>query len=197
MSFFDKRKKSKKLQSTRQLMEVSSIKDDCLHLYSGKIKVAIIIQPSNLCVLSDEIITSKIIALTNVEKAVANIELLCVNSTQNYDDNIRYLTNKSELETNTVLKELDLKDIEFLNNIRVNMATNREFFLLLTFNKNSTNDYIKSAVRRTSQQLRDGGFVVKEATKDDYKRILAIYYDGPVNEDYSDYAGIKYLDEEV
>ncbi|MEE0931062.1 MAG: hypothetical protein UIM53_08680 [Acutalibacteraceae bacterium] len=197
MSFFDKRKKSKKLQSTRQLMEVSSIKDDCLHLYSGKIKVAIIIQPSNLCVLSDEIITSKIIALTNVEKAVANIELLCVNSTQNYDDNIRYLTNKSELETNTVLKELDLKDIEFLNNIRVNMATNREFFLLLTFNKNSTNDYIKSAVRRTSQQLRDGGFVVKEATKDDYKRILAIYYDGPVNEDYSDYDGLKYLDEEV
>lgn len=197
MSFFDKRKKSKKLQSTRQLMEVSSIEDDCLHLYSGKIKVAIIIQPSNLCVLSDEIITSKIIALTNVEKAVANIELLCVNSTQNYDDNIRYLTNRSELETNTVLKELDLKDIEFLNNIRVNMATNREFFLLLTFNKNSTNDYIKSAVRRTSQQLRDGGFVVKEATKDDYKRILAIYYDGPVNEDYSDYDGLKYLDEEV
>lgn len=197
MSFFDKRKKSKKLQSTRQLMEVSSIRDDCLHLYSGKIKVAIIIQPSNLCVLSDEIITSKIIALTNVEKAFANIELLCVNSTQNYDDNIRYLTNRSELETNTVLKELDLKDIEFLNNIRVNMATNREFFLLLTFNKNSTNDYIKSVVRRTSQQLRDGGFVVKEATKDDYKRILTIYYDGPVNEDYSDYDGLKYLDEEV
>lgn len=196
MSFFDKKKKSKKLQSTRQLMEVASIKDDCLHLYSGKKKVAIMIEPSNLCVLSDEIIISKIVALTNVEKAVPDMELLCVNSTQNYDDNITYLTEKSISEDNPVLKELDLKDIEFLNEIRVNMATNREFFLQLTFTKNATTDSMKSSVRRAMQQLSDGGFVVKEADREDYKRILANYYDSPLNEDYSDYDGLKYLYEE-
>lgn len=196
MSFFDKKKKSRKLQSTRQLMEVASIKDDYLQLYNGKKKVAIMIEPSNLCVLSDEIIISKIVALTNVEKAVPDMELLCVNSTQNYDDNINYLNERGNAEENSVLRELDFKDIEFLNEIRVNMATNREFFLQLTFPKNATTDSMKSAVRRAMQQLSDGGFVIKEADREDYKRILANYYDSPLNEDYSDYDGLKYLYEE-
>lgn len=196
MSFFDKRKQSKKLQSTRQLMEVSSVKDDSLHLFNGKIKIAIIIQPTNLCVLSDNIINSKIIALTNVQKAVPNIEMLCVNSTQNYDNNIQYLIDRHEAETNPVLKNLLLKEIDFLKDIRVNMATNREFFLLATFNRGTSNETIRNSVNRIIQQLTDGNFVVRIAQEEDYKRILTIYYDNALNEDYSDYDGLKYLEQE-
>ena len=194
MGFSGKKKSRKKLKSTRQLMGVASIHDDYLRVFSNKIKVALLIKPTNINVLSDEVVISKITSLMNVLKTVSDVELLCVNSTQNYDDNISYLNNLVKTESNTILQDLNKKTIDFLNSIRVNMATNREFFVQMTFNaSNITDDTRSSAVRRTLQQLREGGFIVRLANNEDYKRILTIYYDSAFNDDYSDYDGLKYI----
>lgn len=195
MGFSGRKKKSrKKLKNTRQLMGVASIHDDYLRVFSNKIKVALLIKPTNINVLSDEVVISKITSLMNVLKTVSDVELLCVNSTQNYDDNISYLNNLVKTESNTILQDLNKKTIDFLNSIRVNMATNREFFVQMTFNaSNTTDDTRSSAVRRTLQQLREGGFIVRLANNEDYKRILTIYYDSAFNDDYSDYDGLKYI----
>lgn len=175
-------------------MGVASIHDDYLRVFSNKIKVALLIKPTNINVLSDEVVISKITSLMNVLKTVSDVELLCVNSTQNYDDNISYLNNLVKTESNTILQDLNKKTIDFLNSIRVNMATNREFFVQMTFNaSNITDDTRSSAVRRTLQQLREGGFIVRLANNEDYKRILTIYYDSAFNDDYSDYDGLKYI----
>ena len=194
MGFSRKKKSRKKLKNTRQLMGVASIHDDYLRVFSNKIKVALLIKPTNINVLSDEVVISKITSLMNVLKTVSDVELLCVNSTQNYDDNISYLNNLVKTESNTILQDLNKKTIDFLNSIRVNMATNREFFVQMTFNaSNITDDTRSSAVRRTLQQLREGGFIVRLANNEDYKRILTIYYDSAFNDDYSDYDGLKYI----
>lgn len=194
MGFSEKKKSRKKLKNTRQLMGVASIHDDYLRVFSNKIKVALLIKPTNINVLSDEVVISKITSLMNVLKTVSDVELLCVNSTQNYDDNISYLNNLVKTESNTILQDLNKKTINFLNSIRVNMATNREFFVQMTFNaSNITDDTRSSAVRRTLQQLREGGFIVRLANNEDYKRILTIYYDSAFNDDYSDYDGLKYI----
>ncbi|GEM_PF-1727467 len=194
MGFSGKKKSRKKLKNTRQLMGVASIHDDYLRVFSNKIKVALLIKPTNINVLSDEVVISKITSLMNVLKTVSDVELLCVNSTQNYDDNISYLNNLVKTESNTILQDLNKKTIDFLNSIRVNMATNREFFVQMTFNaSNITDDTRSSAVRRTLQQLREGGFIVRLANNEDYKRILTIYYDSAFNDDYSDYDGLKYI----
>lgn len=194
MGFSGKKKSRKKLKNTRQLMGVASIHDDYLRVFSNKIKVALLIKPTNINVLSDEVVISKITSLMNVLKTVSDVELLCVNSTQNYDDNISYLNNLVKTESNTILQDLKKKTIDFLNSIRVNMATNREFFVQMTFNaSNITDDTRSSAVRRTLQQLREGGFIVRLANNEDYKRILTIYYDSAFNDDYSDYDGLKYI----
>lgn len=194
MGFSGKKKSRKKLKNTRQLMGVASIHDDYLRVFSNKIKVALLIKPTNINVLSDEVVISKITSLMNVLKTVSDVELLCVNSTQNYDDNISYLNNLVKTESNTILQDLNKKTVDFLNSIRVNMATNREFFVQMTFNaSNITDDTRSSAVRRTLQQLREGGFIVRLANNEDYKRILTIYYDSAFNDDYSDYDGLKYI----
>ena len=196
MGFSRKKKSRKKLKNTRQLMGVASIHDDYLRVFSNKIKVALLIKPANINVLSDEVVISKITSLMNVLKTVSDVELLCVNSTQNYDDNISYLNNLVKTESNIILQDLNKKTIDFLNSIRVNMATNREFFVQMTFNaSNTTDDTRSSAVRRTLQQLREGGFIVRLANNEDYKRILTIYYDSAFNDDYSDYDGLKYITE--
>lgn len=196
MGFSRKKKSRKKLKNTRQLMVVASIHDDYLRVFSNKIKVALLIKPTNINVLSDEVVISKITSLMNVLKTVSDVELLCVNSTQNYDDNISYLNNLVKTESNIILQDLNKKTIDFLNSIRVNMATNREFFVQMTFNaSNTTDDTRSSAVRRTLQQLREGGFIVRLANNEDYKRILTIYYDSAFNDDYSDYDGLKYITE--
>ena len=177
-------------------MGVASIHDDYLRVFSNKIKVALLMKPTNINVLSDEVVISKITSLMNVLKTVSDVELLCVNSTQNYDDNISYLNNLVKTESNIILQDLNKKTIDFLNSIRVNMATNREFFVQMTFNaSNTTDDTRSSAVRRTLQQLREGGFIVRLANNEDYKRILTIYYDSAFNDDYSDYDGLKYITE--
>lgn len=196
MGFSRKKKSRKKLKNTRQLMGVASIHDDYLRVFSNKIKVALLMKPTNINVLSDEVVISKITSLMNVLKTVSDVELLCVNSTQNYDDNISYLNNLVKTESNIILQDLNKKTIDFLNSIRVNMATNREFFVQMTFNaSNTTDDTRSSAVRRTLQQLREGGFIVRLANNEDYKRILTIYYDSAFNDDYSDYDGLKYITE--
>ena len=196
MGFSGKKKSRKKLKNTRQLMGVASIHDDYLRVFSNKIKVALLIKPTNINVLSDEVVISKITSLMNVLKTVSDVELLCVNSTQNYDDNISYLNNLVKTESNIILQDLNKKTIDFLNSIRVNMATNREFFVQMTFNaSNTTDDTRSTAVRRTLQQLREGGFIVRLANNEDYKRILTIYYDSAFNDDYSDYDGLKYITE--
>lgn len=196
MGFSGKKKSRKKLKNTRQLMGVASIHDDYLRVFSNKIKVALLIKPTNINVLSDEVVISKITSLMNVLKTVSDVELLCVNSTQNYDDNISYLNNLVKTESNIILQDLNKKTIDFLNSIRVNMATNREFFVQMTFNaSNTTDDTRSSAVRRTLQQLREGGFIVRLANNEDYKRILTIYYDSAFNDDYSDYDGLRYITE--
>lgn len=192
MSLFDKFINKRK-QKTKMIMGVSSLGDDYLQTYHDTKKVGILISPTNLSVLSKDIVTSKIRGLTDVLKVVNNPELLCVNSTQSYESNKHYLEKLIEKEKNTAINDLNYADIDFLDDIRINMSTSREFFLVLTF-KNETKEQIRSSIRRTVQMLTEAQFIVKVADKNDLKRILSIYWENNIYSDtYPDYDGEQYI----
>lgn len=192
MSLFDNFMNKRK-QKTKIIMGVSSLGDDYLQTYKNTKKVGILISPTNLSVLSKDIVTSKIRGLTDVLKVVNNPELLCVNSTQSYESNKIYLEELIEKEKNTAINDLNYADIDFLDDIRINMSTSREFFLVLTF-KNETKEQIRSSIRRTVQMLTEAQFIVKVADKNDLKRILSIYWENNIYSDtYPDYDGEEYI----
>ena len=50
-----------------------------------------IIDPTNISVLSESSVSARIYALMTVLKGIAEIEMLCLNSKENFDDNKQYL----------------------------------------------------------------------------------------------------------
>lgn len=132
MSLFDRLKQTKKL-NTRRLLDMQNIEDCCLVSYSDTKSAFLIISPVNLNVVSNSV---KQTLVGNLAKAVAQIgtvEFLCVNSAQDYETNKRFLHRRMAMEQNETLREIDHMDIEFLDDIQVQMATSREFLMVLRF----------------------------------------------------------------
>ena len=66
-----------------------------------------------------------------VLKGVAEIEMLCLNSRESFEDNKRFLRARMEKEENPVVRKLLEKDQAHLDRIQVQMATAREFLIMV------------------------------------------------------------------
>ena len=83
-----KTKKNKKVSSTRMLINTKTITDYSLKLFNGEEVVFFVVQPQNLSVMSKENIGAKIFALTNVVKGLNDIEIICLNSRDNFEEKV-------------------------------------------------------------------------------------------------------------
>lgn len=70
-----------------------------------------------------------------VLKGMAELEFLCLNSRESYEDNKRFLRNRMELETNPAVRRLLEQDLVHLNRIQVQMATAPEFLVIIRLRK--------------------------------------------------------------
>ncbi len=75
------------------------------------------IRPTNLPVLSDSSVGARVYALMNVLKGVAEIEMLCLNSRENFEENKSFLRQRAEEERNLVIRRLLERDQNFLDRI--------------------------------------------------------------------------------
>lgn len=78
---------AKQRLSTRQLMNTRRITEYSLETYDGDELVYFMIRPTNLSVLSESSVGARVYALMNVLKGVAEIEMLCLNSRENFEEN--------------------------------------------------------------------------------------------------------------
>ena len=86
--------KRKNEQSTRELMGTKELSDYSIRTYRKDELVYFLIQPSNLSVLSEESLSARIYGLMTVLKGITEIEMMCLNSRENFEDNKRYLKNR-------------------------------------------------------------------------------------------------------
>lgn len=98
--------KRKNEQSTRELMGTKELSDYSIRTYRKDELVYFLIQPSNLSVLSEESLSARIYGLMTVLKGITEIEMMCLNSRENFEDNKRYLKNRAEEETNPAVRKL-------------------------------------------------------------------------------------------
>ena len=179
--------------STRQLTGMKDITDYSLQTYGHGELVYFIIKPSNISVLSEASISARIYALMTVLKGMAEIEMCCLNSRENFEDNKRFLRERIEQEGNPTVRKLLEADLGFLDRIQVQMATAREFLIIIRL-KDEKQKEIFPYLNRIEKTLREQGFAVKRAGSEDIKRILAVYFEQNVTtEKFEDFDGERWV----
>lgn len=173
--------------NTRRITEYS------LETYDGDELVYFMIRPTNLSVLSESSVGARVYALMNVLKGVAEIEMLCLNSRENFEENKGFLRRRAEEERNPVIRQLLERDQIFLDRIQVQMATAREFLILIRLRNQKGKD-VFSYLDRIEKSLKEQGFDSRRADEEDIKRILAVYYEQNVtSEKFEDFDGERWI----
>lgn len=184
---------AKQRLSTRQLMNTRRITEYSLETYDGDELVYFMIRPTNLSVLSESSVGARVYALMNVLKGVAEIEMLCLNSRENFEENKGFLRRRAEEERNPVIRQLLERDQNFLDRIQVQMATAREFLILIRLRNQKGKD-VFSYLDRIEKSLKEQGFDSRRADEEDIKRLLAVYYEQNVtSEKFEDFDGARWI----
>lgn len=193
MSKKTEKKEAKQRASTRQLIGAQAVTDYSLVTGGHGELVYFIIKPSNISVLSQASVGARIYALMTVLKGVAEIEMLCLNSRESFEDNKRFLRERMEQEDNPVVRRLLEKDQIHLDRIQVQMATAREFLIIIRL-KDEKESEVFPYLARIEKSLKEQGFSVKRADHEDIKRILAVYYEQNVTtERFEDFDGERWI----
>ena len=140
------------------------------------------VAPTNISVLSHANIEAKIRRLMMVLSALPDIEIVCTDSTECFDDNKAYLTARLEAEDNGRVKRLIKKDIDFLDTIQVEMAAARQFFFVARL-KGQKEKQVFETANRIESKISGEGFEVHRLKKPEMKRILALYFDASMQGD--------------
>ena len=150
-------------------------------------------KPSNISVLSEESLFARIYGLMTVLRGITEIEMMCLNSRENFEDNKRYLKKRMEEETNPVVRKLMEKDANYLDRMQVQMATAREFLLIIRIRNQKENE-IFSYLNRIEKMLVEQGFKSKRAEEEDIRRILAVYFEQNVTtEKFEEFDGERWI----
>ena len=166
--------KKKKKNSVQELIGIDTFSKRGLKTRNGEL-VFFSISPTNISVLSKENIQTKIWHLMMVLSAQPDIEITCLDSCERFDDNKSFMVDRLADETNPLVKKCLEKDIEYLDNIQIEMSTARQFMFVVRF-KREKEEQIFTQINRVEKAIAEQGFEVKRMGKDDIKRFLAIYF---------------------
>ena len=150
--------------------------------------------PTNISVLSYANIEIKIRHLMMVLSAVPDIEIVCTDSSECFDDNKAYLTERLAAEGNDKVKALIQKDIDFLDTVQAEMATARQFLFMVRL-KNTKDKQVFDAANRIEKIISEQGFEVHRMKKPEIKRFLALYFEASqYGETLPDADGEQYIE---
>lgn len=182
-----------KRRSTRWLMNTERISDYSLHSIHGGEIVYFLIQPTNISVLSSENLAARIYALMNVLKGLAEVEMLCLDSRESFENIKRYLRERIIKEDIPEIRSLLEQESRHLDRIQVQMATTREFLIIVRL-KDQKKQEVFPYLSRIEKMLGEQGFKVRRADKEDIKRLLAVYFAQNVTtEHFEDFDGERWI----
>jgi hypothetical protein len=187
------KKTAKQKQYTRQLINTKAVTDHGLLTYRGEELVYFIVKPTNISVLSEDSVSARIYSLMTVLKGMAELEFLCLNSRENFEDNKLFLKSRIEQESNSAVRRLLEHDLNHLDRIQVQMATAREFLVAIRLKGEKESEALPY-LNRIEKNLREQGFSAKRANREDIKRMLAIYFEQNVTtERFEDFDGERWI----
>lgn len=188
----NRKKKQKEKESTRELIGITEITSHSLVTEHSEL-VFFMIKPTNINVLSDISIGARIYALMNVLKGIAEIEMLCLNSRENFEDVKSNMRIRMDYEQNPAIRKLLVQDQTYLDRMQVQMATAREFLIIIRLRNERESD-VQPYLSRIEKSLKDQGFTASKASEPDIKRMLGVYYEQNVTtESFEDLDGERWV----
>lgn len=133
------------------------------------------ISPTNISVLSQDNISLKVKDLMTLLSTQPDIAICCMDDNERFDDNNEYLKQRMREETNHKVKALLQADLNFLDEISLQMSTARRFMFIVRL-RNESEEQSFSNLNRIEKAITDFGFEVHRADKKEIKRFLAIYF---------------------
>lgn len=187
-----KKKRRSKDQSTTELMGIDGITEYSICTKLGDL-VFFIIKPTNISVLPDASVSSRIYALLNVVKGQTDVEMLAMNSTESFESNKNYYRSRLESEELPAIRKLLEQDSTHLDRIQVLMASAREFYIMIRL-RNEKESEIFPYLARIEKNIKDNGFITRRANEQDIKRMLGVYFEQNVTtERYDNYDGERWV----
>ena len=168
--------------SVQSLLGIKAFTDYGLSTNKGEL-LFFLITPSNISVLSTAAVEIKIRQLMLTLSAIPDAEIVCTDSSECFDENKAYLIRRREEEPNAKIKKLLGKDLEFLGEIQLEMATARQFMFVArcrNMNPMQVFNYANTVQKTISEQ----GFDSHRMTKAEIKRYLALYFDVSLRGEY-------------
>mgnify|MGYP000949854072 FL=1 len=179
-------------QSTRQLLDILGITEYSLQTGHGEL-VFFSVKPTNISVLSDASVAARIYALMTVLQGLAEVELLCINSRENFEDNKSFLRLRIDAENLPAVRKLLELDAVNLDRLQVQMATAREFLIIVRLRKEKGTE-VFPYLSRIEKALKDQGFTARRCGSEDIKRLLGVYYEQNVTTKiYEDIDGERWV----
>ena len=187
-----KKNAERERQSTRQLIGIDGISEYSLLTSHGEL-VFFSIKPTNISVLSDASVAARIYALMTVLKGQTEVEMLCINSRENFEENKSFLKARTNAENLLAVRKLLELDAVSLDRLQVQMATAREFLIIVRLKREKETD-VRSHLMTIEKSLKDQGFTVRLCESEGIKRLLGVYYEQNVTtEKYEDNDGDRWI----
>ena len=185
--------KKRKGQSVQDLIGIKTFTKYGLETNKGEL-LFYQVAPTNISVLSYINIEIKIRHLMMVLSSIPDIEIVCTDSSECFDDNKVFLHDRYDEETNPKVRKIIKKDIEFLDQIQMEMATARQFLFIARCKKMKPSQVFRTA-NSIEQTITEQGFETHRLKKDEIKRFLALYFDASMNgEQMPDVDGEQYFE---
>ena len=161
--------------STQDMLGVKSFSRNGIQTDGHGEIVYFLVKPTNISVLSRASVGQKVKQLMQLLSVQSDIEILCLDARENFDDNKLYLDERLKEETNACIRNLLERDEVFLDEIQIQMSTAREFLFVVRM-RNESDEQSFSNLNRIEQSINEQGFDCRRAEKEDVKRILSRYF---------------------
>jgi hypothetical protein len=175
------KQKKRKGRSVQQLLGIQTFTKYGLMTDNGEL-LFYRVAPTNISVLSAANIEIKIRHLQMVLSAIPDIEIICTDSCECFDDNKAYLYRRAMEENNPDVRGLLLKDREMLTSMQAEMSTARQFVMVKRC-RGMKPEQVFVAMNRVLKAVAEQGFEVQRMSKPDIKRLIAIYFGASMDGD--------------
>ncbi len=178
--------------STAELVGISNFSRNGLMTTKHGEIVYFIVQPTNISVLSEVNIGVKIQRLMQLLSQYPDIEIICSDARENFEQNKLSLAKKAEKEDNLKVQYLIRKDMRFVDDIQLQMSTARVFMFAYRLRHGSDENSL-ALLNRIEKCISDQGFDCKRADKEDIKRFISKYFGHIVEDSIDDIDGERMI----
>lgn len=173
--------KRRKERSTQDLVGVQTFTKYGLATGKGEL-LFFEVAPTNISVLSQVNVEIKVRHLKMVLSAIPDLEIICTDACQCFDDNKNYLHTRLEQESNPRVRAILKKDLEMLDEMQSELSTSRQF-LCVKRCAGMKPEQIFQTANRVEKTISEQGFEVHRLKKPEIKRFLAVYFEAGMNGD--------------